>query len=321
MESWLRAVGGGLAILLVYRSLRAAPGEPLASHPSVRREIHKKARLRAAASARGSGSAVRGSSAGLPEGQTAAKKWIVLDLGLRPPPGAFTLDPAGWKLRIALPGAAGAAELTMADVSALGVRQYADHQWHCVTGWSALGLVFDGVPLARLLEHEKVRSAAGGMPVPWSWLVQRSADGYSAPVCRTDATDAFLALAVDGQPLSMEHGGPRLVLPALFGWKSAKWMVELELLGSYRPGFWERLGCHPRGRVRLNERFREGWSAAVWAWLAAAPGFYRRLGGYDLWIFVMQAGGSALGAAVRVLRLGSAPRARAVSASQPAGAR
>lgn len=300
---WLGGVGILGVVYVVRRGVlqRRGDDDALTSHPSVQREMRKKARLRAAAAARGPGKSIRAggsSSSGLPEGQVAARKWILLDLGLRPAPGTYSLDPAEWRLTIILPGRA-SAELTMADVVALGVQRYND-DWHCVTGWSALGLAFDGVPLASVLDHPKVRAAAEGRPIAWTWLIQRSADGYTAPVCREDAMagGAFLALAFDGQPLGMDHGGPRLVLPTLFGWKSAKWMVELELLESFAPGFWERLGCHPRGRVHQNERFREGWSAAIWAWLAAAPGVYRRLGGYSAWVFVMQAGGSMLGAFV-----------------------
>jgi hypothetical protein len=57
---------------------------PLAAHPSVRREMAKKQRLREKALSGGAAIGARDSSSvctGLPEGQTLAKKWIVLDLG------------------------------------------------------------------------------------------------------------------------------------------------------------------------------------------------------------------------------------------------
>jgi len=312
MAYYWAAVGALVAAVHGWRRLRPRPigadTGALTSQRSVQRAIAKKERARAAA-VRG---ATRGQSAGLPDGQTAAKKWIVLDLGLRPAPGAYALDPTDWSLAVRAPGGA-SVELKMRDIEALGVRRYEGHAWHCVTGWTALGLTFDGVPLTSVLAHPKLSAANGGTAPEWDWLVQRAADGYTVPVAREDAmaADAFLALAFDGQPVPMEHGGPRLVFPALYGWKSAKWVVELELALRYEPGFWERLGCHPRGRVARNERFREGWSAAVWAWLAAAPGVYRRLGGHDVWVFVMQAGGNALGAVVRrfsTLHVAAAPR-------------
>jgi DMSO/TMAO reductase YedYZ molybdopterin-dependent catalytic subunit len=283
--------------LLLSHSRRCKPDlDPLTAHPTVRREVLKKERLRAKAACGAKQRCAEGN--GLPEGQTAAKKWILLDLGLRPAAGAYSLEPSEWKLSVLAAGGGSAAFLTMDDVRSMGVQRYDAHRWHCVTGWSALDLDFEGVPLANVLGHPKVRAIAGDSAASWSWLYQRGADGYTAPVARDDAADCFLALSVNGEPIPFEHGGPRLVLPSLFGWKSAKWLLELELCDAYRPGFWERCGCHPRGRVRLNERFREGWSAAIWSWLAAAPGAYRRVGGYDVWICVMQAGGTALGALV-----------------------
>lgn len=259
----------------------------------------KKEKLRAAASAKQQkmrAAHAHASKDGLPLGQTAAKRWIVLDLGLRPKPGTYSLDPAQWKLVVR--GGAGSehAALTLAEIQSLGAKCFEEHTWHCVTGWSALGLQFEGVPLEAILAHPKVRTALGGRQ--WTWLFQRAADGYTAPVCREDTEGAFFAWAHDGQPLTMEHGGPRIVFPRLFGWKSAKWLTELQLLDEYRKGFWEKCGCHPRGRVAQNERFREGWSAFVWEWLAAAPGVYRRVGGHDVWVSVMQYGGNLLGAFV-----------------------
>jgi len=272
------------ALALPWLRTRRDAADPLAARPSVRRVKAKKERLRNAKKA-----AVRAS--GLPLGQHAARKWIVLDLGLRPAPGTYSLDPGDWRLTITLPGGA-SATLDYADIVELGVARHEDCQWHCVTGWSATGLSYDGVPLARVLAHPKVLAAAGGVVSQWAWLYQRAADGFSIPVLREDAMaeDSLLALSFNGEPLTMEHGGPQLLLPALYGWKSDIWMAEIQLLEAYQPGFWERCGCHPRGRHAFNERFREGLSAAIWAGLAAAPGVYRLVGGYSVWIWVMQVG-------------------------------
>ncbi|KAJ1624385.1 Oxidoreductase, molybdopterin-binding domain-containing protein [Pavlovales sp. CCMP2436] len=255
--------------------------DPLAADPSIRKKaIAKKERLRNAAKK----ARCEQVPNGLPEGQTLASKWVILDLGLRPAPGSYSLEPSAWRLSIVLPGGA-CATLTMADVQELGISTYADRQWHCVTGWSATGLSYDGVPLSRVLAHPKVLAAAGSEMPHWTWLLQRSADGYSVPVLLEDAMadDALLALGFDGEPITMEHGGPRLVLPALYGWKSAKWMVEIELLEGYQAGFWEIFGCHARGRHGFNERFSEGLSSAsarAWAWMGAATGSTRTVGGY-----------------------------------------
>mmetsp|Transcript_31179 Transcript_31179/g.37722 ORF Transcript_31179/g.37722 Transcript_31179/m.37722 type:complete len:149 (-) Transcript_31179:603-1049(-) len=128
--------------------------------------------------------------------------------------------------------------------------------------------------------------------------MQHAADGYTVPVMRADTEDAFFALEFEDAPLEMAHGGPRIVFPDLYGWKSAKWLCRLELMSEYAPGFWETLGCHRRGRVELEERFEAGWKLWVWRCLAAAPGLYRRIFGYDVWVWVMQTGGQALGSIV-----------------------
>ncbi|MCY0885338.1 MAG: molybdopterin-dependent oxidoreductase, partial [Firmicutes bacterium] len=62
--------------------------------------------------------------------------------------------------------------------------------------------------------------------------------------------------AVDGRPLSPEHGGPmRLVVPQLYFWKSAKWVTGLEYLAEERPGFWEERGYHLHGDPWKEERY------------------------------------------------------------------
>ena len=82
---------------------------------------------------------------------------------------------------------------------------------------------------------------------------------------------AFLALSfADGSPIPLEHGGPRIVLPHLFGWKSCKWLHSVQFLDEQAMGFWERLGCHMRGRVELGERWAPR-SKSVWDFLVCLP--------------------------------------------------
>lgn len=89
---------------------------------------------------------------------------------------------------------------------------------------------------------------------------------------REDATarGGFLALSFsDGSPIPDDHGGPRIVLPHLFGWKSCKWLHSIEFLDDHRQGFWEKLGCHARGRVKLGERWAPR-SKSLWDALVSA---------------------------------------------------
>lgn len=64
-------------------------------------------------------------------------------------------------------------------------------------------------------------------------IVGRSMDGYSCgfPVSTLDGRDALIAIAMNGEPLPLEHGFPaRLIVPGLYGYVSAtKWLTEIEI--------------------------------------------------------------------------------------------
>ena len=84
-----------------------------------------------------------------------------------------------------------------------------------------------GAPLADLLDEAGVRPGA-------TQLVSRSVDGFTIgtpTAVVTDGRDAMLAVAMNGEPLPLEHGFPvRIVVPGLYGYVSAtKWLVDLEL--------------------------------------------------------------------------------------------
>ena len=233
------------------------------------------------------------------KGQTRVKKWVVLDLGVPPDPSYDPWGaPAAFRL-LACTGEACAA-FTLRDLRALpDQREYGPLDWHCVTGWTAPGLRFRGVPLRAFI-------AKCGPPADWVWLKQTSADGYTTVVHREDAEDpaSFLCLGdAEGELLAREHGGVRLVFPQLFGWKSAKWLVKVEFLSGPAPGgFWEKLGCHARGRVALDERWAPGRTRGVWTLLVGSAGrpgimqgLYMRYLPAGVWTRIMQLGGAVLG--------------------------
>ena len=65
------------------------------------------------------------------------------------------------------------------------------------------------------------------------------------------------AFRLNGKPLSEEQGFPaRPFMPHLYGWKSAKWLTEMEFLRDYADGYWERYGYHERANVWEQERFK-----------------------------------------------------------------
>ena len=168
----------------------------------------------------------------VPPGQGVTKGFPVLHVGDVP-----TFDPETWRLRVH--GAVSSPHaFSWAEVRALPrVLRAAD--MHCVTGWSRLDNRWEGVALATLVEHCGVHSDARFV---------RFADGghYDTTVPLRAALDGgLLADSHDGQALTPEHGGPlRAVVPALYAWKSCKWVREVEFLREDRLGFWELRGYH-----------------------------------------------------------------------------
>jgi DMSO/TMAO reductase YedYZ molybdopterin-dependent catalytic subunit len=263
--------------------------------PVVAKHVEQKARLRARAQSAPSTSASTSTSTSTPRGQRVVRSWIKLDLGRPIPP---THDP--WTLgnEFAIECIARAsAKVTLGELKAANGgawSEFSNHSWHCVTGWTCEALTFRGVDLNVLMRCAFGDDARDAM-ASCACLYQIASDGYTVGVDARDVAGAFLAVEDgDGSMLSREHGGPRLVFPALFGWKSAKYLSTIKLLERYEDGFWERLGCHRRGRWAMDERWSEN-AAGVWNWLAWMTNLYAKFGGEKIWIWVMVRGGSFLG--------------------------
>jgi len=133
------------------------------------------------------------------------------------------------------------------------VKVFAD--FHCVTRWSRLGNLWEGVSTRELLA-----GAGGPRPQARFVLAHGYDDGWTSNLPLEDflAEDALVAITHDGEPITLEHGGPaRLIVPQLYAWKSAKWLGAIELMDRDRPGFWERNGYHMHGNPWREERY--GW--------------------------------------------------------------
>ncbi len=122
---------------------------------------------------------------------------------------------------------------------------------HCVTKWTKLDTVWEGVSIDTLLEAVEVD--------PNAHFVTAFCDGgYTTNMPLPEIIDgkAFIGLKYNGAPLAAEHGGPaRLVVPALYFWKSAKWVRGLTFIGQDKPGFWESLGYNNHGDPWKEERY------------------------------------------------------------------
>jgi DMSO/TMAO reductase YedYZ molybdopterin-dependent catalytic subunit len=183
----------------------------------------------------------------VPPGQARTRKWPVLHYGSVP-----HVPLSQWRLEI---GGLVARPLsfTWDEFRALPrVKVFAD--FHCVTRWSRLGNVWEGVSTREILSRAGVRpNAQFALPLGYD-------DGWTTnlPLEHFLSEDALFADTHDGEPLSADHGGPvRLIVPQLYAWKSAKWVKAVEFSAVDRPGLWEEGGYHDRGDPWLEERFRE----------------------------------------------------------------
>ncbi len=122
---------------------------------------------------------------------------------------------------------------------------------HCVTKWTKLDTHWTGVSLDTLLEHVELDPRA-------QFLTAFGDDGYTTNMPLPDVLNgrAWVATQYAGQPLTPEHGGPaRLLVPALYLWKSAKWVRGLRFMEKDRPGFWESAGYNNHGDPWKEERY------------------------------------------------------------------
>lgn len=184
----------------------------------------------------------------IPPGQSRTKKWPVLDAG-----GPPRIDLDTWKLSVH--GMTGhPVEWNWREFNELPrVRVFAD--FHCVTRWSRLGNVWEGVSTREIMAR-----AGGPLPDAAFVLAHGYDEGFTTNVPLADflAEDALVALTHDGEPLTLDHGGPaRLIVPQLYAWKSAKWLESIELLQRDRAGFWESCGYHMHGDPWKEQR--HGW--------------------------------------------------------------
>lgn len=182
----------------------------------------------------------------IPPGQSRTRKWPVLDAS-----GPPRLDLAKWRLRIS--GlVSDPIEWNWKEFQALPrVKVFAD--FHCVTRWSRLGNIWEGVSTLDLLAR------AGGVKPGAKYVLAHGFDyGWSTNLPLDDflADDALVAILHDGEPITEDHGGPaRLIIPQLYAWKSAKWLSQIEVLDADRAGFWERNGYHMHGDPWKEERY------------------------------------------------------------------
>jgi DMSO/TMAO reductase YedYZ molybdopterin-dependent catalytic subunit len=111
-----------------------------------------------------------------------------------------------------------------------------------------------GLPIRDLLREAGPKAGA-------DMVLSTSQDGWTAGTPLSALTDqsrqSLLAVAMNGQPLPVEHGFPvRMVVPGLYGYVSAtKWVRELKVTTfAADEGYWTPLGWSARGPIKLASR-------------------------------------------------------------------
>ena len=140
--------------------------------------------------------------------------------------------------------------------------------FHCVAGWSATDLHWEGVAFEtfyRTIIEPSLRPDTSVTHVVFGGL-----DRYRSVVSIEDALaeDVLIADRLDGRPLDGDHGAPaRLVSPSQYGFVSTKHLCRIELHtaepteADASPAL-RLLAQHPRARVWEEERHRylPAWS-------------------------------------------------------------
>jgi DMSO/TMAO reductase YedYZ molybdopterin-dependent catalytic subunit len=218
----------------------------------------------------------------LPPGQRAIEGFPRFGTHFHRPPPDIPADPA-----IEIAGAVTKPfSLALSDLAKLP-RTERTADFHCVAGWSATNLRWEGVAFETFYREVVAPRLEPGTQVTHLGFV--GLDGYRSIVTIEDAlsNDVLIAENLDGRPLDSDHGAPvRLVSPSQYGFISTKHLCRIEAHTSepeerYDPlPLVARVGLrsplvkpHPRARVWKEERARQlpAWAVRLPYRLAIAP--------------------------------------------------
>lgn len=123
---------------------------------------------------------------------------------------------------------------------------------HCVTSWSKFDTKWSGISFKKLLNLIKPKNSA-------KFVEFFCADGgftTTIPIKRLKADNTLLALEYEGEPINDKHGGPvRPIIPDLYFYKSAKWVVKITFLKEDRLGYWEQGGYSNKADPWKEQRY------------------------------------------------------------------
>ncbi len=122
---------------------------------------------------------------------------------------------------------------------------------HCVTTWSKLNNLWEGVSASEIRKLVNIKPEA-------KFVMIYCSDDYYTNLAFQDffQPDVLFALKYNNEVITLDHGYPvRLVVPRLYLWKSAKWVNGVQFLAKDIPGYWESRGYHNHGDPWKEERY------------------------------------------------------------------
>ncbi|MEN6553218.1 MAG: sulfite oxidase-like oxidoreductase [Methanobacterium sp.] len=180
----------------------------------------------------------------IPPGQHEIKSWPVLHAG-----SVQNIDTSKWKFRI-FGLVEEEKELNYDEFMSLPqTKVFSDI--HCVTTWSKLNNLWEGVSSNTIKELADIQKEA-------KYVMVHASGNFTTNLSIGDffEPDVLFATRHNENPITSKHGAPvRLVVPKLYFWKSAKWVNGLEFMAEDKPGFWESNGYHMHGDPWKEERY------------------------------------------------------------------
>lgn len=154
------------------------------------------------------------------------------------------LEGDGWEVEL---GGLVENPVTLTYTEILGFpRAIADARLTSVSGFSVRGK-WGGVRLSTLFQLVKPKPAVSHV----QFVSYREIYTTAIPMEVARKARTLLAYAFDGEPLESDYGGPvRIFCPYLWGYKSAKSVVAINLLDHPAPGYWEVRGYPDEAQIK-----------------------------------------------------------------------
>lgn len=176
---------------------------------------------------------------------TSNEDFYRIDINTRPP----VIDGAAWQLAV---GGLfqNARDLTLDDIMSYpSITQ--PITLSCISNRVAGDLIgasyWTGVRLSDILEDLGLAPEAGA-------LVLEAEDGFYETVSAEDMFDerTLLVYGMNGETLPVEHGFPlRIYIPNRYGMKQPKWIVRMEAVEAWQPGYWVERGWSREARPQI----------------------------------------------------------------------